>query len=117
MIWRGRELGPGAKQGPTPFPQAATTAKCCQDPQERNWPWHGGRLPIARKSTYLCATEAARAIGKFIVKMIVIHVGQNPVPIDIAEVSMALVQILIGQQYAPISAGAEYAKAVKCESE
>jgi hypothetical protein len=47
----------------------------------------------------------------------VIHVGQNPVPIDIAEVSMALVQILIGQQNATIPAGAEYAKAVKCESE
>jgi hypothetical protein len=34
-----------------------------------------------------------------------------------SEVSMALVQILIGQQHAPIPAGAEYAKAVKSESE
>jgi hypothetical protein len=49
--------------------------------------------------------------------MIVIHVGKNPVPFDVSEVSMALVQILIGQQHAPIPAGAKYAKAVKCESE
>jgi hypothetical protein len=34
-----------------------------------------------------------------------------------SEVSMALVQILIGQQHTPIPAGAEYAKAVKSESE
>ena len=38
-------------------------------------------------------------------------------PFDVSEVSMALVQILIGQQHAPIPAGAKYAKAVKCESE
>jgi hypothetical protein len=49
--------------------------------------------------------------------MIVIHVGKNPVPFDVSEVSMALVQILIGHQHAPIPAGAEDAKTVKCVSE
>ena len=49
--------------------------------------------------------------------MIVIHVGWNPVPIDVSEVSMALVQVLIGHQHATIPAGAEYAKTVKCLSE
>lgn len=67
---------------------------------------------MAGKDTDFCSPEAARRIGKFIVKMIVIHVCLNTVPIDVAGVSMTHVQVFVGQQHTTISAGAEYAKTV-----
>ena len=72
---------------------------------------------MAGKDTYLCTPEAAGPIGKFIVKMIVIHVGEITVPIDIAKMSMTLVQVIVGQQHTSLSAGTKYAKTVKCDSE
>jgi len=113
--------------GPTPFPQATTPAKGGQGAQERNrprracgrrcrWKWRV-RVPLARKDTDLCTPEAAGPIGKFIVKMIVIHVGENTIPIDIAVMSMTHVQVFVGQQHTIISAGTKYAKTVKRISE
>ena len=49
--------------------------------------------------------------------MIMVHISEHTVPIDIAEVSMTHVQVIVGQQHTTVSAGPEYAKTVKCNSE
>jgi hypothetical protein len=109
--------------GPIPFPHVAATAKCGEDAQERNWSRHtlGGWwrcwITIAGKNTYLCTPETPRPIGKFIVKMIVVHISESTVPIDIAKMSMTHVQVIVGQQHTILSAGTVDAKTVKCNAE
>ena len=87
--------GPRSRLGMATFPQAAAPSMGRQDAQERCWPWHG--FSFARKGAYLCTPEAPRPVRKFIVEMIMIHVSWNTVPVDCPDVSMAHVQLFVGQ--------------------
>ena len=87
--------GPRSRLGMATFPEAEAPSMGRQDAQERCWPWHG--FSFARKGAYLCTPEAPRPVRKFIVEMIMIHVSWNTVPVDCADVSMAHVQLFVGQ--------------------
>jgi hypothetical protein len=49
--------------------------------------------------------------------MIVVHISEHTVPIDIARMSMTFVQVIVGQQNTTLSAGTVDAKTVKCNAE
>ena len=102
---------------PQPYPQATTPSTCGYSAEKGKRRRHWGWVPITGEDSDFGAPEAARAIGIFMIQMIVIHIRQDAIPVDDAFVPVTLVQVVVGQQDSTISTGPKDTKPIKRISE